>query len=524
VTVTNPPVPSLSRGAKALGLFLGALIPGLIAIFFIGYAPATEVNTVEGEAQIHFQADHRSVLLPGDCVNVRWEVGGIRAVYINDEPTIGSGAREFCVTPGEQPALQVHLQDGSLREYKLDITIVVRQAAFWFVVVLAAGLLIASGFVLIAPALGRWLGPVCPYAQRFARVMATMAFIILAIGIALELGLRFYFTQFGTERERVRYLYTGEEIRHQAAQLMPMPYVSYVPAPNYPDHNRLGYRGAEIDIPKPEGVFRIVALGGSTTYSTSTTWQESYPTQLESILREQYGYANVEVVNAGVPGYTSWDVLANFVFRVVELQPDLVLIYDGINDIQPRAVDAECYRGLNPLRGLSPTRGLWQRPEIPVQSALYRLLAISLGWMPDPSTLEGGFGDYPLRCNADFINDARIKDNAPVYFERNLRDLIVLAQANDMQVMFSTWTYNANGDPGAMPPAWRDAIVEHNDILRNLADEYGLPLYDLAATDFWETPEYWADVDPIHLAAPGAHEQARRYAAFMVEQELIPSN
>jgi lysophospholipase L1-like esterase len=355
-------------------------------------------------------------------------------------------------------------------------------------------------------------------------VIARIALVVLAVGIVLELGLRFYFTQFGTDREKVMYLYSGEDIERQPALLRPLPYVNFVPSPDYPGHNRLGYRGVEIELPKPEGVFRIVALGGSTTYSTSTTWEESYPTQLQALLRDQYGYMNVEVVNAGVPGYTSWDVLANYIFRIVELEPDLVLIYDGINDIQPRAVATECYRGQNPLRGLGPTRGLWQRSEVPVQSTLYRVLAIPLGWMADPSTLEGRFGIYPMRCERDFVDDARIKDNPPVYFERNLRDLIVLAQANDIQVMLSTWTYNANGDIGAMPPAWRDAIVEHNDILRKLAAEYGLPLYDLAATDFWETPEHWAGIDPIHMAAPGTYEQARRYAAFMVEQELIPPN
>jgi lysophospholipase L1-like esterase len=301
-----------------------------------------------------------------------------------------------------------------------------------------------------------------------------------------------------------------------------MPYVSYVASPDYPGHNRLGYRGPEVEIPKPPGTFRIVALGGSTTYSSATTAEQAYPAQLQQILRDEYGFSNVEVVNAGLSGYTSWDTLANYMFRVTELEPDLLIFYEGINDVQPRAVASECYRGANPLRGLSPTRLLWGSPQVDSMSVLYRVIAIQMGWMPDPSTLEGVFNSYPYRCAGAFVDNERIKDNPPVYFERNLRDLIALAQADDTQVMFSTWTFNPNGDIEAIPPAYQTAVAEHNDIIRSLAAEYDLPIYDLAATDFRQNPDYWANPDPIHMAAPGTHEQARRYAAFLVEQGLIP--
>ena len=317
------------------------------------------------------------------------------------------------------------------------------------------------------------------------------------------------------------YLYSQEEIERQQVNLMPMPYVSYVASPDFPGHNRLGYRGPEVEIPKPDGVFRIVALGGSTTYSSATPWEDAYPAQLQNILREEYGYNNVEVVNGGMPGYTSWDILANFVFRTRELEPDLVIIYEGINDVRARAFVPECYRGLNPLRGISPTRGVWKLVEVNSASVLYRLIAIHLGWMRDPSALTDQF-DVPLQCPGDVINDAYIQENPPVYFQRHLRDLISLARASDVEIMFSTWTFNRNGDLGAIPPAWQAAVEEHNAIMRQLAAEFDVPLYDLAASDFWQNPAYWAGADPIHMAAPGTYEQARRYADYMVENHLLP--
>jgi lysophospholipase L1-like esterase len=345
---------------------------------------------------------------------------------------------------------------------------------------------------------------------------------VLVIGtVGLELGLRFYFNNFGTERERVMYLHSAQEIEGQTGYFLPMPNVTYVASPDYPGHNRLGYRGPEVAIPKPPGIFRIVAVGGSTTYGIATDWEDAYPAQLQNMLRDDYGYTDVEVVNAGLSGYNTWDILANYEFRVSELQPDLIIFYEAINDVPSRAVAPDCYQGLNAARGLNPARGLWHRPLIPVESALYRLVAIHFGWMADPSILDNIFDPQPIHCSDETGGDVRIPGNPPIYFERNVRNLILLAQGNGVQVMLSTWTYNQNAGEQALSPERRAAVEEHNEVIRRLADDYHLPLYDLAATDFWQNQDYWVTVDAVHMTAPGTHEQARRYAEYLVRQGLI---
>lgn len=53
----------------------------------------------------------------------------------------------------------------------------------------------------------------------------------------------------------------------------PHHYLNYYGSPNYKSkdglnmHNSLGFRGDEIAIPKLEGTYRIVILGGSTAYT-----------------------------------------------------------------------------------------------------------------------------------------------------------------------------------------------------------------------------------------------------------------
>src|SRR6202008_4755542 len=105
-----------------------------------------------------------------------------------------------------------------------------------------------------------------------------------------ERGLRVYLLHYGSQDDRIKYLYSLEEVRQQTNNLVPMPYVNYIPSPGFPEHNSLGYRGPEIEIPNPPGVYRIVSLGGSTTYGSATKPEDAYPAQLQKILRDEYGY------------------------------------------------------------------------------------------------------------------------------------------------------------------------------------------------------------------------------------------
>jgi hypothetical protein len=66
-------------------------------------------------------------------------------------------------------------------------------------------------------------------------------------------------------------------------------YLNYYPNPKYhrgkTSHNSLGYRNDEFPAKKPEGVFRIVLLGGSSTYNIGITDNDkTWAAQLERIL------------------------------------------------------------------------------------------------------------------------------------------------------------------------------------------------------------------------------------------------
>jgi lysophospholipase L1-like esterase len=98
--------------------------------------------------------------------------------------------------------------------------------------------------------------------------------------------------------------------------------------------NSLGFRGREISAQKKPGVLRIVCLGGSTTFDTGTVGAaRPWPEVLEAELRQRMGTMSLEVLNLGIPGATSLDSLIDLQMRAFSFEPDLVIVYQGHNDL-----------------------------------------------------------------------------------------------------------------------------------------------------------------------------------------------
>lgn len=362
--------------------------------------------------------------------------------------------------------------------------------------------------------------------------VVSVAFTLLL----LEVGLRFYVHQFGTEDQKLLYVYSREQVNEIGSRFEGVAYLNYRLSDNREGHNAFGYRGDEITQPKPADTFRIVALGGSTTYGEFIgDFTQTYPAELQRILRQDHGLSQVEVINAGVPAYTSWESLVNLQFRVLDLDPDMLIIYHGVNDIAPRLTDPDWYDGLNAARGY--WRYVDDRPLPP--SALYRFVAVRLGWdLPIVPKVESQFvqpygyatcglayRDAVAYCeNYDMSASEVMAANPPIYYERNLRNMIVLARAYDIEVMLSTWAYSPlvfdfPGGDFLAEPYRQAAIAEHNAVVENLAVELAVPFYDLEA-NLPDDAEYW--IDGQHVSPLGATRHAALFAAFIAENDLIP--
>jgi|GEM_PF-457300 len=94
--------------------------------------------------------------------------------------------------------------------------------------------------------------------------------------------------------------------------------------------NSLGFRDTERAVPKPQNVFRVLCLGGSTTQEGDTN-ETTYPALLEARLRKAFPGRDIEVVDAGIPGISTPTHLLRFA-DYAALEPDLVIMHLGVND------------------------------------------------------------------------------------------------------------------------------------------------------------------------------------------------
>jgi lysophospholipase L1-like esterase len=99
--------------------------------------------------------------------------------------------------------------------------------------------------------------------------------------------------------------------------------------------NRQGLRGPEIG-PKAPGTFRVLVVGDSFAFGVGAREGETYPAQLQRILRSRGRRA--EVLNAGAPGFGVPDAVAWFQRWGWTLEPDVVLVTVFVaNDLQDAA-------------------------------------------------------------------------------------------------------------------------------------------------------------------------------------------
>ena len=89
--------------------------------------------------------------------------------------------------------------------------------------------------------------------------------------------------------------------------------------------NSQGLRDDEVAIPKPAGVKRVQALGDSFTVGADVEQHDAWPQVLEQLLNEP-GKPAVEVVNAGVGGWSPFQYAQFYEHYGDQFEPDLIVV------------------------------------------------------------------------------------------------------------------------------------------------------------------------------------------------------
>lgn len=383
-----------------------------------------------------------------------------------------------------------------------------------------------------------------PAAWKLRILLAGMASVFTLT--LLEVGARYYVRNLADREQFSKYAsLEGYRDRIRADEwwfglLVPHRYLGYAGAPNLVDgpnrHNSLGLRGEEIVTPKPPGEFRIACLGASTTYSIFVRdYRLSYPGLLETELRER-GYDDVTVINAGIPAWSSYETLINYLLLIQDLEPDLLIIHQAFGDVAARMVwPPEAYKGDN--SGYYLARLAAREPSRWAHSALLRILMVESGkGLPASAFGNSVYDEASTSYYLEFVRQRMLRTyprgiftevsplqmfeaNLPLYFRRNTRNLLAAARRAGTRVLVMGFAYNPDIEGFFSIDGFSEATDGHNRILAELAEEFDVPFFDLQPVLPKEF-SYWG-ADGIHVNEAGAALKAQLVADVLVKNRLL---
>jgi lysophospholipase L1-like esterase len=319
------------------------------------------------------------------------------------------------------------------------------------------------------------------------------------------------------------------------AQYVPHPYLGVVQRPGwdkrepppgskrYQVHiNALGLRGPETTREKPPGIYRIICIGGSTTFGTGATSDDkAYPARLQQALNHlaDTGHApeglRYEVLNGGVSGYNSIDSLINLELRLLELQPDAVIDYDAANDAR-----------IIQTRDFEPDYSNYRRPPPIVElSALDRFLLghcrlyAHLVRGTDPEQQLGAMADWvfvPDFEKKTVSSHLWINEYGLTVFARNLRSICAVTRSAGAQPVLQTFAVRMADDPKF--PEMGPFLKRANQVIRDVGAELDVPVLPTAEALTGQAQLY---DDWMHFNDNGEVEHARAVANAALEQGLF---
>jgi len=213
---------------------------------------------------------------------------------------------------------------------------------------------------------------------------------------------------------------------------------------------------------KSDGSVRIVVLGGSTTAGFPYQFYYGFPATMERHLRATNPAGRVEVINLGmtaVNSYTLWDLR----HIVVEMDPDLVVIYAGHNEYYGAFGAAS---SVNPVGNSPGFKRLVLRLK---RTALYAGMEQVIGRASSTDVAEHSTNPVADRTlMARVVGTADIELGGDTYqqgvdqFVNNMNDILDTFEDRNIPVLIGTLVSNLSdqaplGDNASALEAWNAA-------------------------------------------------------------------
>lgn len=247
--------------------------------------------------------------------------------------------------------------------------------------------------------------------------------------------------------------------------------------------NRLGLRGPEIEIPKRRGRRRVACFGDSITFGYGVADDETYAHRLGGLLARR----GVEVVNAGVTGYTTHQVL-RLVERIIPtLDIDVATFLVGWNDASLRPVDDRTYA--RRIRASAALEGVVRHVH------LFRAAkALYLRWLMRRAKREWDTPPTGQRVPVD-------------HYRENLRAIVRECRSRGTRPVFLELPRRRRH--GEVP-----SFPSHAAVLAEVSTAMGVPLVDLGELGrrASRSSNELYFIDSLHLSVEGHQLVAERLA------------
>jgi lysophospholipase L1-like esterase len=322
----------------------------------------------------------------------------------------------------------------------------------------------------------------------------------------------------------------------------PDPYVGYRVQPNLAGErvqtNEYGLRAGPIDPHPAPDVVRILFLGASVAWGyTSISNEDTIPAYLEAVLRRRAPSLpalrgrRVEVLNAGVPGYVSWQEALSYALYLRELSPAWIISLDGTNDIAAAIING---RAGVPMRYRATQSAYLAVEPDPLQTLGGWLLArarrlrsvkvferlrpkpLSFYGPPDPAAVGASLGEATA-----FLNDAAQREQARVLTV--LQPMVLLPDTKPLTEFEREIVVEQDHRMPGRNAYYAASYAAMRGALAALERERSAGLFWLDATRaYTDSPEV-AYTDDCHLTPFGQRRLAERIAdAWIDAQGRLP--
>lgn len=317
--------------------------------------------------------------------------------------------------------------------------------------------------------------------------------ILLGIFFVLEIGARFYAAVF----------VEGKSFFRESTFVSPWITSYDFPPPKIDKNGNAFFRHEKMPTPKqkPKNTFRIITVGGSTTANERVFAEHKtdYANELEKLLNQNSEDKNFEVLNAGADAYSTAQSLINLQFRILEFEPDLIILMHNVND---RSVN---YFGKGAEGDYSNKylEEIYLNPELQVGYSFYGFIF--------QSRLLAKFGLPEILASKGRINYDNSIENGLRIFKRNLTNIAQICKQNNVSLMLLS-------QPNSFSKFYfedeKEQIILYDKAIQETAIQNEVIFVDMF-TEMGQNQDLF--VDPVHYSLKGIKKFAKILNGKIIE-------